>query len=133
MVEVEVFGEALLPDGPAPAEVARLCALVAARLDVREGHVAVEFVASKRIAQLNLEHRGRPSPTDVLSFPMDGVEEEPEGVPRELGDVVICPEHTADVREAVVHGMLHLLGMDHESDAGEMLALQDELMEAPAS
>jgi probable rRNA maturation factor len=42
--------------------------------------------------------------------------------------VVICPEHTADVREAVVHGMLHLLGMDHETDDGEMLALQDELL-----
>ena len=133
MVEVEVFGEALLPDGPAPAEVVRLCALVAGRLEVGEGHVAVEFVASERIAELNLQHRGRPAPTDVLSFPMDGLDDQPAGVPRELGDLVICPEHTSDVREAVVHGMLHLLGMDHESDAGEMLALQDELMEAPAS
>jgi probable rRNA maturation factor len=133
MVEVEVFGEALLADGPPPAELARLCTLVAGRLGVGEGHVAVEFVSPERIAELNLEHRGRPAPTDVLSFPMDGLGEEPEGVPRELGDVVICPEHTADVREAVVHGMLHLLGMDHESDAGEMLALQDELMQAPAS
>ena len=44
------------------------------------------------------------------------------------GDVVICAEHTIDVREAVVHGMLHLLGMDHESDRGEMLELQDELL-----
>ena len=41
---------------------------------------------------------------------------------------MICPEHTADVREAVVHGALHLSGMDHESDDGEMLALQAELM-----
>ena len=48
--------------------------------------------------------------------------------PRELGDIVICPEHTADLREAVVHGMLHLLGMDHETDDGEMLALQRELL-----
>jgi probable rRNA maturation factor len=48
--------------------------------------------------------------------------------PRELGDVVICPEHTVDLREAVVHGVLHLVGMDHEADAGEMLALQAELL-----
>jgi probable rRNA maturation factor len=50
------------------------------------------------------------------------------GVPSELGDIVICPEHTTDIREAVVHGMLHLLGMDHETDDGEMLALQCELL-----
>ena len=48
--------------------------------------------------------------------------------PRELGDIVICPEHTTDLREAVVHGTLHLTGMDHEVDDGEMLALQAELM-----
>lgn len=48
--------------------------------------------------------------------------------PRELGDVVICPEHTADLREAIVHGVLHLVGMDHEIDDGEMLALQAQLL-----
>jgi hypothetical protein len=48
--------------------------------------------------------------------------------PRELGDVVICPAHTEDLLEAVVHGMLHLTGMDHEADEGEMLALQAEIM-----
>ena len=60
----------------------------------------------------------------MLSFPIDGADGARRGAaPRELGDVVICPEHTADLREAVVHGMLHLLGMDHETDDGEMLAL----------
>ncbi len=49
--------------------------------------------------------------------------------PRELGDVVICPEHTEDLTEAVVHGVLHLCGYDHETDDGEMLALQDALMD----
>jgi probable rRNA maturation factor len=63
----------------------------------------------------------------VLSFPIDGDSAEPSG-PRELGDVVICPEHTLELREAVVHGVLHLLGMDHEIDEGEMLALQRELL-----
>jgi probable rRNA maturation factor len=62
----------------------------------------------------------------VLSFPID--EDGPTAGPRELGDIVICPKHTTDLREAVVHGALHLAGMDHETDDGEMLALQDELM-----
>jgi probable rRNA maturation factor len=64
----------------------------------------------------------------VLSFPVDGS----GGVagPRELGDVVICPRHTADLAEATVHGVLHLCGYDHEADAGEMLALQARVVEA---
>ena len=66
------------------------------------------------------------APTDVLSF---GVDEDGDSAgPRELGDIVICPPHTEDLREAVVHGALHLTGMDHETDDGEMLALQAELM-----
>jgi probable rRNA maturation factor len=90
------------------------------------GHVAVAFVDAQRMAELNREHRGRDAPTDVLSFPID--EDRPIGAaPRELGDVVICPEYTHDVPEAVIHGVLHLVGMDHERDEGEMLALQREL------
>ncbi len=62
----------------------------------------------------------------MLSF---GVDEDGEADrPRELGDVVICPEHTEDLEEAVVHGVLHLVGMDHETDEGEMLALQAQIM-----
>lgn len=53
--------------------------------------------------------------------------------PRELGDIVICPQHTADVREAIVHGALHLIGMDHETDKGEMLALQAQLLRGAAA
>jgi probable rRNA maturation factor len=90
------------------------------------GHVAVELVDADRITALNREHRGRDAPTDVLSFPVD--EDRPIGAaPRELGDVVICPAHTEDLPEAVIHGVLHLTGMDHERDDGEMLALQHEL------
>ena len=81
---------------------------------------------AERIRELNREHRGRNAATDVLSFPVD--EAGPAVGPRELGDVVICPEHTENVREAVVHGVLHLCGYDHETDAGEMLALQDEVV-----
>jgi probable rRNA maturation factor len=124
MLDVEVVGEAL------PAmRVQELCELAAASAGVADGHVAVAFVDAERIAELNLEHRGREGPTDVLSFPID--EAAPIGLPaaqRELGDVVICPEHTEDLEEAVVHGVLHLTGMDHETDEGEMLALQAELL-----
>jgi probable rRNA maturation factor len=72
-------------------------------------------------------HRGIDRPTDVLSFPVD--EDGPSTGPRELGDVVICPEHTEDLTEAVVHGVLHLCGYDHERDDGEMLALQRRVLE----
>jgi probable rRNA maturation factor len=127
MIEVEVFGASLAPQAPSAQDIRRLCMLTATSSGVEDGHVAVEFVDTRRIAELNAEHRQKQGPTDVLSFPIDGVESV-AGVPRELGDVVICPEHTSDLREAIVHGMLHLLGMDHETDHGEMLARQRELL-----
>ena len=95
---------------------------------VTDGHLAIELVDEQRIHELNREHRGKDAPTDVLSFPID--EDEPVAGPRELGDVVICPEHTQDLVEAVVHGVLHLCGYDHETDGGEMLALQDRIVAA---
>jgi probable rRNA maturation factor len=105
--------------------VRRAAELALASAGVR-GHVAIELVSASRIAQLNRQHRGLDEPTDVLSFPVD--KDRPVGAaPRELGDVVICPEHTVDVPEAVIHGVLHLVGMDHERDNGEMLVLQREL------
>jgi probable rRNA maturation factor len=117
-LEVEVIGEA-------PDRVAEAAAYAAASAGIDEGHVAIEFVDAERIAELNEEYRGKIGPTDVLSFPVD--EEGPVLGERELGDVVICPEHTEDLLEAVVHGVLHLTGMDHETDEGEMLALQAEI------
>ena len=93
---------------------------------VEDGHLAVAFVEVDEITRLNREHRGLDRPTDVLSFPVDGPG--PATGPRELGDVVICLEHTSDATEAVVHGVLHLCGYDHEADDGEMLALQDRVM-----
>jgi probable rRNA maturation factor len=123
MLEVEVLGA---PARLADAEVERLVALAVASAGVEDGHVAVSFVGSERIRALNREWRDRDAPTDVLSFPIDSDGE--AGGPRELGDVVIAPEHTADLREAVVHGALHLVGMDHETDEGEMLLLQREIL-----
>lgn len=140
---MEVIGAPPSTDALSCAQVRRLCVVAGAAAGVWEGHVAIEFVKADRIAELNAEHRGQSGPTDVLSFPIDGAEPAPidgsgsssaEGLahpgdaPRELGDVVICPEHTVDLREAIVHGVLHLVGMDHETDSGEMLALQSEIL-----
>jgi probable rRNA maturation factor len=113
-----------LSDVPPELQEATLAALEAA--GVGDGHLSVELVDEERITELNRDHRGNDEPTDVLSFPIDGAGE--VAGPRELGDVVICPEHTADVIEAAVHGVLHLCGYDHETDSGEMLGLQDRVM-----
>jgi probable rRNA maturation factor len=122
VLEIEVIGDAL-----AKERVRELAEVALASAGVRDGHLSVEFVDAERIAQLNAEHRAKEGPTDVLSFPMDGADADVAG-PREVGDVVICPEHTTDLEEAVVHGVLHLVGMDHETDDGEMLILQREIL-----
>jgi probable rRNA maturation factor len=109
-----------LSDVPADLRPAAAGALRAA--GVQDGHLAVELVDGERIRELNRGHRGIDEPTDVLAFPLDGAG--PASGPRELGDVVICPEHADDPVEAAVHGVLHLCGHDHETDDGEMLALQ---------
>ena len=135
MLEIEVIGiDQIAFDGeqaaglvlPTATELERLCALAIASAGIDDGHVAIEFVSAERIRELNREHRALDEPTDVLSFAIDG--QGASAGPRELGDIVICPELTADLREAVIHGALHLTGMDHEADDGEMLALQAELL-----
>ncbi len=113
-----------LSDVPADLREAVEAALEAA--GVGDGHLAVEIVDADRIQELNHEHRGKDSPTDVLAFPVDGVG--PVAGPRELGDVAICPEHCTDVTEAAIHGVLHLCGHDHETDDGEMLAVQGRVL-----
>ena len=116
MVEIE----APAPELRAAAEAALAAAGVA------DGHLAIALVDEQEIRALNRDHRGRDRPTDVLSFPVDAGG--PSAGPRELGDVVICPEHTEDLVEATVHGVLHLCGYDHEADEGEMLSLQDRIV-----
>jgi len=112
-------------DCPGELRTAALAAVTACGL--ADGHLAVELVTPERIRELNREHRGVDTPTDVLAFPVDGALETPG--PREIGDIVICPEHTLDLDEATVHGVLHLAGYDHEHDHGEMLALQQRVLE----
>jgi probable rRNA maturation factor len=128
VLEIEVIGAGEVPGAPPAAETERLAALALASAGVVDGHLAIHYVDAEHIARLNDEHRAVPGPTDVLSFPVDGAQAGvPEGA-RELGDVVICAAHTRDLREAIVHGILHLVGMDHETDDGEMLAVQAEIL-----
>jgi probable rRNA maturation factor len=115
-----------LSDVPAGLRDAVAAALAAA--GVVDGHIAVELVDAERIRELNRVHRDKDAPTDVLAFPLDGPG--PTAGPRELGDVAICPQHCTDVVEAAVHGTLHLCGMDHEVDEGEMIALQRQVLAA---
>lgn len=114
------------PGAPARFGAAARAALEAAGIR-GDLHLAIAFVDAEAIRALNRDHRGIDRPTDVLSFGVD--ENGPSAGPRELGDVVVCPAHTADLVEAVVHGVLHLCGHDHETDSGEMLALQDRVLE----
>ena len=130
-VAVEVRNRARIPlDGPAAAAV--LSAAFAAE-GVTDGEVGLAVVGRSEMARLNGDHRGRPAPTDVLSFPLDMRDPLPDGVPRQLGDVVICPAVAAaegtPIEHLLVHGALHLLGWDHEADEGEMLARQAQIVQ----
>ena len=128
MIEVEVsWGPwAGARDLPSAEAIRRLCELAAASAGIGDGHLAIELVDEDHIAEINRRHRGRPGPTDVLSFPVDGEGESPG--PRELGDVIVCPPRAPSALEAILHGVLHLCGMDHETDEGEMLCVQGELL-----
>ena len=130
MVEVEIENHSgWRVDEPAAAEAVR-SALAAE--GVQSGEVGVAFVDERRIAELNAKHRGKPSATDVLSFPIDGRALLPEGIPRQLGDLVVCPAVASaegtPIATLLVHGALHLVGYDHETDDGAMLARQSELL-----
>jgi probable rRNA maturation factor len=129
-VEVEIENHSgWRVDEPAAAAAVR-SALAAEGVD--SGEVGLAFVDEPRIAELNAEHRDKPAPTDVLSFPIDGRALIPDGVPRQLGDLVVCPAvASADgtpIATLLVHGALHLVGYDHETDDGAMLARQNELL-----
>lgn len=84
---------------------------------VDEGELGLAFVGPDEIRELKRTHLGIDEATDVLSFPIDGRDDVPAGVPRALGDVIICPAVVGEEwRRPLVHGVLHLLGFDHGLD-----------------
>ncbi len=95
----------------AVAEIARRV-LAAEGFD--DGELGIVFVAREEMQELKREHLGIDEATDVLSFPLDGRDELPQGIPRALGDVVLCPAVIGEEwRWPLVHGLLHLLGYEH--------------------
>ena len=112
MVEIEVANRSGVEvDEQAAVELARQ---VLADEGVDGGELGIAFVPPDEIRRLKREHLGVDEATDVLSFPIDGRDAIPDGVPRQLGDAVLCPQVTGDAwRGPLVHGLLHLLGYDH--------------------
>lgn len=84
---------------------------------IRDGELGITFAGPGEIRRMKSEHLGIDEVTDVLSFPIDGRGDLPPGVPRQLGDVVLCPQAVGRAwRGPLVHGLLHLLGYDHGQD-----------------
>jgi probable rRNA maturation factor len=104
-------------DEAAAVELARR---VLAAEGIEEGELGLAFAGPEEIRALKREHLGIDEATDVLSFPLDGREDVPAGVPRALGDVVICPQVVGDAWQGpLVHGLLHLLGYEHGEEMEE--------------
>jgi probable rRNA maturation factor len=115
-VEIDNRSGAEVDEPGAEALVRRL--LVAEGID--EAEVGLAFVGRDEMRTLNQAHLGIDETTDVLSFPLDGRDPLPTGVPRALGDVVLCPDVVgAEWRRPLAHGLLHLLGYDHGDDMEE--------------
>ena len=112
MVEVEVANRSgAAVDERAAVALARR---VLAAEGVDDGDLGLAFVGADEARSLKREHLGVDEAPDVLAFPIDGVDELPSGVPRQLGDIVICPELVGDDwQQPLVHGLLHLLGYEH--------------------
>ena len=112
MISVEVWNRSGVEvDEEAAAEVART---LLAGEGVEECELGLHFVGADEMRALKREHLGVDEVTDVLSFPIDGREELASGLPRQLGDTVLCPEVVGDAwRPPLVHGLLHLLGHEH--------------------
>jgi probable rRNA maturation factor len=108
------------------AEAVELARRVLTAEGVESGEVGLAFVDADEMRGLKRDHLGVDEPTDVLSFPLDGRDELPAGVPRALGDVVLCPQVVGDAwRWPLAHGLLHLLGYEH---GDEMEARERELL-----
>ncbi len=125
VVTVEIENRSGTEVDEAAAEALARSVLAAEGID--DGDLGLAFVGPDEMRDLKREHLGIDESTDVLSFPIDGRDELPDGVPRQLGDVILCPEVVGEEwRWPLAHGLLHLLGYDHgeemESREQELLA-----------
>ena len=112
MVEIEVANRSGA-QLDVPAATALIREVLAAE-GIRDGELGLQLVGPGEIRTLKRDHLGVDEETDALAFPIDGRDPVPEGVPRQLGDVVMCPEVVGDAwRAPIVHAVLHLVGYDH--------------------
>ena len=122
MIDVEVENRSGIDvDEDGAVELVRR---VLAAEGVDSGEVGLAFVSPEESRALKSEHLGIDEATDALAFPMDGLDEVPDGLPRQLGDVVMCPHVVGEEwRKPLVHALLHLVGYDHghEMEAREEL------------
>ena len=118
VIEVEVSNRSGVEvEEEAAAELARR---LLADEGIEEGELGIAFVDSEESRALKREHLGVDEATDVLSFPIDGREQLPAGLPRQLGDVVLCPAVVGDAwHRPLAHGLLHLLGYEHGPEMEE--------------
>jgi probable rRNA maturation factor len=125
MIEVEVANRSgIAVDEGAAADLARR---VLRAEGIADGELGLLWVSADEARALKREHLGVDETPDVLSFPIDGRDTLAEGVPRQIGDVVVCPEVVGENwREPLVHGLLHLVGYDH----GEKMQAREEALRA---
>ena len=115
MVDVEVVNRSGV-ELDVEAAVALARAVLAAD-GIDDGELGLTLVDADEIRVLKREHLGVDEPTDALAFPIDGADELPSGLPRQLGDVVLCPQVVGEHwRSPLVHAVLHLVGYDHGSE-----------------
>jgi probable rRNA maturation factor len=115
MVEIEIANRSGVDVDE--ATVRELVWDVLAREGVDSGEIGIAFVRPQEMRALKAEHLGVDEATDVLSFPIDARDELAPGLPRQLGDAVVCPQVTGEAwRRPLVHGLLHLLGYGHGAE-----------------
>ena len=118
MVEIEINNRS--GEGVEEEAAASLARAVLAAEGIESGELGLAFVGPEEIRTLKRDHLEIDEVTDVLSFPIDGLGELPEGLPRQLGDVVLCPQVVgSDWRRPLAHGLLHLLGYEHGPEMEE--------------